>query len=86
MAGAYALGSGTGVVPAGACSSTLNIQSVIKAKGEAQAIELQARTINAQGGESCLRLEAIRKWNGTMPVYLGSHTPLPFVDVGVGGK
>jgi regulator of protease activity HflC (stomatin/prohibitin superfamily) len=59
---------------------------VIKAKGEAQAIELQARTINAQGGESYLRLEAIRKWNGTMPVYLGSHTPLPFVDVGVGGK
>ena len=56
------------------------------AKGEAQAIELQARTINAQGGESYLRLEAIRKWNGRMPVYLGSHTPLPFVDVGVGGK
>ena len=64
----------------------MNIQSVIKAKGEAQAIELQARTINAQGGESYLRLEAIRKWNGTMPVHLGSHTPLPFVDVGVGGK
>jgi len=27
LAGAYALGSGTGVVPAGACSTTLNIQS-----------------------------------------------------------
>jgi regulator of protease activity HflC (stomatin/prohibitin superfamily) len=59
---------------------------VIRAKGEAQAIQVQAQTINAQGGESYLRLEAIRKWNGTMPVYIAPHGPLPFIDTSVGGK
>jgi regulator of protease activity HflC (stomatin/prohibitin superfamily) len=52
---------------------------VTRAEGEAKAIAAQAQTINAQGGASYLQLEAIRKWNGTMPTYLGSGAPIPFI-------
>jgi regulator of protease activity HflC (stomatin/prohibitin superfamily) len=60
--------------------------SVIKAKGEAEAVRQQATAIQIQGGEAYLRLEAIRRWNGVMPVYMAPHQPLPFIDTAVGGK
>jgi hypothetical protein len=59
---------------------------VIRAKGEAEAVKQQAAAIQIQGGEQYLRLEAIRKWNGVMPVYMSPHQPLPFIDTSVGGK
>jgi len=58
--------------------------AVIKAKGEALAVQAQAAAIQSQGGDAYLRLEAIRKWDGKMPIYMGPHQPLPFV--GVTGK
>jgi len=53
--------------------------AVIKAEGEAKAIQAQVQTITAAGGESYLRLEAIRRWNGQMPQYMGAQQPLPLV-------
>ncbi len=60
--------------------------AVIQAKGAAEAVKQQATAIQIQGGEAYLRLEAIRKWNGVMPVYMSPHQPLPFIDTAVGGK
>lgn len=53
--------------------------AVIKAKGEAEAISAQAQTINAQGGENYIRLEAVRKWNGVLPTTMIPGSAVPFV-------
>ena len=60
--------------------------AVIQAKGAAEAVKQQATAIQIQGGEAYLRLEAIRKWNGVMPIYMSPHQPLPFIDTAAGGK
>lgn len=51
-------------------------QSVARAKGEAEAIAIQANAIKENGGEAYLRLKAIEKWDGKLPLYDGSATPL----------
>ena len=53
--------------------------AVIRATGEAKAIAIQSQTIADAGGENYLRLEAIRKWDGSMPTYMGAGLPLPFI-------
>lgn len=55
-------------------------QRVTEADGEAKAIAIQAQAINAQGGADYVKLQAIAKWDGKLPVYqLGSATP--FIDL-----
>jgi len=56
-------------------------QAIEKAKGEAQAIQIRTQAINSQGGEGFLRLQAIEKWDGKLPIYLAPGAPLPFVSV-----
>lgn len=56
-------------------------QAIARAQGEAQAIEIRTRAINSQGGEGFLRLQAIEKWDGKLPIYLAPGAPLPFVSV-----
>ena len=52
-------------------------QAVAKAKGEAEAIRIQAQAINAQGGKDYVQLQAIGKWNGELPKYMmGGATPM----------
>ena len=53
--------------------------AVMKAKGEAAAIQVKASTISAQGGDSYIHLEAVRKWDGKLPDYVGSGAPIPFI-------
>ncbi len=57
-------------------------QRVTQAKGEADAIAIQAQAINSQGGRDYVQLQAIGKWNGALPTFVGSSN-MPFIgDLG----
>jgi regulator of protease activity HflC (stomatin/prohibitin superfamily) len=48
-----------------------------QARGEAEAIRIQANAITQQGGEDYVKLQWISKWNGQLPTTsLGDSTPL----------
>jgi regulator of protease activity HflC (stomatin/prohibitin superfamily) len=54
---------------------------IAQAKGEAEAIAIQASAIQHQGGAAYVQLQAIEKWDGRLPsTMLGNSTP--FVNVG----
>jgi len=55
-------------------------QRVTQAKGEAEAIKIQAAAITVQGGDAYVRLQAIAKWNGILPVATGSGA-IPFINI-----
>lgn len=54
-------------------------QVVVTAKGAAEALRVTAAAIAAS--PSVLKLEAIKKWDGTLPRYMGGNAPIPFIDV-----
>ena len=56
-------------------------QRITQAKGEAEAIRIQADAIRAQGGREYVQLKAIERWDGKLPQYTGGSAPLPFIDV-----
>jgi regulator of protease activity HflC (stomatin/prohibitin superfamily) len=56
-------------------------QQVAKARGEAESIAIQAQTVKTNGGQEYLQLQAINKWNGQLPTYLGAGAPVPFLNV-----
>ncbi|SAL66694.1 bacteriophage/transposase fusion protein [Caballeronia arvi] len=56
-------------------------QQVEKARGEAESIAIQAQAVKTNGGEQYLRLQAINKWNGVLPTYMGAGAPVPFLNV-----
>ena len=52
-------------------------QRIAKAKGEAEAIRIQAQAIQQQGGKEYVELKRIEKWNGTLPAtVLGNAVPM----------
>ena len=54
---------------------------IAQAKGEAEAIAIQASAIQHQGGAAYVQLQAIEKWNGHLPnTVLGNS--IPFINVG----
>ena len=53
---------------------------VAEAKGEAEAIAIQAQAINSQGGAAFVQLEAIKKWDGALPSTMMGQS-VPFVNV-----
>ena len=54
---------------------------IAQAKGEAEAIAIQASAIQNQGGAAYVQLQAIEKWNGQLPnTVLGNN--IPFINVG----
>lgn len=55
-------------------------QRVTQAKGEAEAIRIQAEAIQAQGGKEYVQLQAIAKWNGILPTYTGGGA-IPFINI-----
>ena len=61
-------------------------QSVAKAKGEAEAITIQSKAIQEQGGAAYIQLKAIEKWDGKLPLYNTPNAPLPFVPVPTGAQ
>lgn len=54
-------------------------QRITQAKGEAEAIKIQAQAITSQGGKEYVQLQAIAKWNGQMPQVTGGA--LPFINL-----
>lgn len=54
---------------------------IAQAEGEAKAIAIQAAAIQTNGGEQYVRLQAIDKWDGKLPTYMGGSGPVPFVSV-----
>jgi len=56
-------------------------QRVAEAEAEARAIQIQAQAITQQGGQNYVQLKAVEKWNGVMPTYITSGSPLPFVNL-----
>lgn len=52
-------------------------QRIAKAKGEAEAIRIQAQAIQQQGGKEYVELKRIEKWDGKLPVTtLGNAVPM----------
>lgn len=56
-------------------------QRVVEAEGNAKAIAIQASAVENQGGDKFIALEAVKKWNGQLPTYMGGNAPLPFLSV-----
>lgn len=56
-------------------------QRVTQATAEAEAIKIQATAIQAQGGADYVHLQAISKWNGVMPQFMGGNGAVPFINV-----
>ena len=56
-------------------------QRIATAKGEAEAIKIQAQAIQTQGGAAYINLKAIEKWNGLLPVYMMGNSPVPFINL-----
>jgi regulator of protease activity HflC (stomatin/prohibitin superfamily) len=60
-------------------------QKVAAAAGEAKAIAIQSQAIQ-QNGTAYLQLQAIQRWDGKLPTYMGANAPLPFINGVVSGK
>jgi len=60
-------------------------QTVVTAKAQAEAIQIQAQAINSQGGQDYVALQALNKWDGHGCVSqcfgLGTQTPVPFFNL-----
>lgn len=55
-------------------------QRVAQAKGEAEAIKIQAQAINSQGGADYVQLQAIKVWKGDVPQYM-MGSAIPFINL-----
>jgi regulator of protease activity HflC (stomatin/prohibitin superfamily) len=55
-------------------------QRIAQAEGEAKAINIQVEAINKQGGAAYVQLQAIKQWDGKMPLVVGQTTP--FINLG----
>ncbi|PHM52342.1 SPFH domain-containing protein [Xenorhabdus hominickii] len=51
----------------------------LKALAEAEAITLRGDALRKN--PEVIQLEAVNKWNGVMPQYIGGDTPIPFISV-----
>lgn len=54
-------------------------QRITQAKGESEAIKIQAQAIQTQGGKDYVQLQAIQKWNGVLPQFTGGA--MPFINI-----
>lgn len=55
-------------------------QRIAQAEGEAKAIQIQAQAIQTQGGQAYVQLQAISRWNGNLPTYIGGGA-IPFINI-----
>lgn len=54
---------------------------IAQAKGEAEAIKIQAQAITQQGGRDYVQLKTVEKWDGKLPTQMIPSTTLPFINV-----
>jgi regulator of protease activity HflC (stomatin/prohibitin superfamily) len=55
-------------------------QRIAQAEGEAKAIQIQVDAINKQGGEAYVQLQAIKAWDGKLPLVTGGNS-MPFINM-----
>lgn len=56
-------------------------QRITTARGEAEAIRIQAQAIQQQGGAEYVNLKSVEKWNGVLPIYMMSGGSVPFINI-----
>lgn len=56
-------------------------QRIEIAKAEAEAIRIQARAIQQQGGKDFVQLKAIEKWDGVLPTQFIPGSTIPFINL-----
>lgn len=56
-------------------------QAIARAEGEAKSIQIQTQAINSQGGASYVQLQAIRKWDGKLPVTMLGSGSTPMINL-----
>ncbi len=56
-------------------------QKVVTATAEAESIRIQAQAIQSQGGADYVKLQAISKWNGSVPTHMIPGAAVPFIDL-----
>lgn len=54
---------------------------VVEANAKAEAIKIQAQAITQQGGADYVKLQAIAKWDGKLPVQMIPGSAVPFLDL-----
>jgi len=54
-------------------------QQVIAAKGEAEAMQIKADALSRNPGLT--KWEAVQRWDGKLPQYMGGNGPIPFIGV-----
>lgn len=60
-------------------------QRIAQAQAEAEAIRIQAQAIQSQGGSEYVQLQAIAKWDGSVPQIVmssGGTSAVPFINLG----
>ena len=50
-------------------------------KAQAETIRIQAEAINSQGGTDYVALQAIKQWNGVLPVQMIPGGTVPFINL-----
>lgn len=56
-------------------------QTIAKAKGDAEAIQIQTQAINSQGGADYVQLQAIKQWDGRLPTQMVPGATVPFLNL-----
>jgi regulator of protease activity HflC (stomatin/prohibitin superfamily) len=56
-------------------------QRIIAAKAEAEAIKIQAEAVTSQGGADYVKLQAIKKWDGAVPITMVPGATVPFIEL-----
>ena len=54
---------------------------IAQARGEAEAIRIQAEAIRSQGGAEYVQLQAIKAWHGEVPQYVSGLNAVPFINL-----
>ena len=56
-------------------------QQIVSAKAQAESIRIQAEAITSQGGADYVQLQAINKWDGTVPQTMVPGASVPFINL-----
>lgn len=56
-------------------------QQIATAKAEAESIRIKAQAVTQQGGADYVKLQAIQKWDGKLPVQMIPGSAVPFIDL-----
>lgn len=56
-------------------------QRIEEAKGEAEAIRIQAQAITQQGGKDYVQLKTVEKWDGRLPQQFVPGSAVPFLNL-----